>query len=324
MSTPSRPRGLGRGLDALLPINQLPPRPAPSSSAATSTSGTPRPGPVSETVPVAVVAPAEPAKPLTLFLCPLEKIVPCRTQPRQNFDPAALDELTASIQSHGVLEPLVIRRLPGEERFEIVAGERRWRAAQRAGLREVPVHVRDVNERAAFELALVENVQREDLNPIEFAEAIDRLTSEHSYTQESLAALLNKDRSTLANALRLLKLPKKVRAMVVSGQLSEGHARALLGAPDHANIEQLADKVVQRKLSVREIEALVRALKAKKAEEAGEGEGKKSPGVRDLELRLARRYGARCEVRDRKGSGEIVIRYGDLDELDRILAHLLP
>jgi ParB family chromosome partitioning protein len=276
-------------------------------------------------VPAAVVPPPAPAKPLTLFLCPLEKIVPCRTQPRQNFDPAALDELTASIQSHGVLEPLVVRRLPGEERFEIVAGERRWRAAQRAGLREVPVHVRDVNERAAFELALVENVQREDLNPIEFAEAIDRLTSEHAYTHESLAALLNKDRSTLANALRLLKLPKKVRAMVVSGQLSEGHARALLGAPDDANIEQLADKVVQRKLSVREIEALVRALKAKKnGEEAGEGEAKKSAGVRDLELRLARRYGARCEVRDRKGSGEIVIRYGDLDELDRILEHLLP
>ena len=313
MSTPSRPRGLGRGLDALLPLNN---QPAPAT--------TPRPGPVSEMVPVAApVAPAAPARPLTLFLCPLEKIVPCRTQPRQNFDPAALDELTASIQSHGVLEPLVVRRLPGEERFEIVAGERRWRAAQRAGLREVPVHVRDVNERSAFELALVENVQREDLNPIEFAEAIDRLISEHSYTQESLAALLNKDRSTIANALRLLKLPKKVRAMVVSGQLSEGHARALLGAPDDANIEQLADKVVQRKLSVREIEALVRALKAKKNDEANGGEGK-SAGVRDLELRLARRYGTRCEVRDRKGSGEIVIRYGDLDELDRILEQLLP
>lgn len=311
MSTPSRPRGLGRGLDALLPLNNQP-------------ATTPRPAPVSEMVPAAPPAAVAPARPLTLFLCPLEKIVPCRSQPRQNFDAAALDELTASIQSHGVLEPLVVRRLPGEERFEIVAGERRWRAAQRAGLREVPVHVRDVNERSAFELALVENVQREDLNPIEFAEAIERLISEHSYTQESLAALLNKDRSTIANALRLLKLPKKVRAMVVSGQLSEGHARALLGAPDDANIEQLADKVVQRKLSVREIEALVRALKAKKnADETGGGEGK-SAGVRDLELRLARRYGTRCEVRDRKGSGEIVIRYGDLDELDRILEHLLP
>jgi len=314
MSTPSRPRGLGRGLDALLPLSQPPPPPANGRST-----------PVSEPAPAGTAA-AAPAKPQALFVCALEKIVPCRTQPRQNFDASALDDLTASIQSHGVLEPLVVRRLPGQDKFEIVAGERRWRAAQRAGLREVPVHVREVNEKAAFELALVENVQREDLNPIEFAEAIGRLMSEHSYTQESLAALLNKDRSTIANALRLLKLPEKVRAMVIAGQLSEGHARALLGAPDGAKLEQLAEKAVQRKLSVREIEALVKALKeAKGGKDASDASERKSPGVRDLELRLARRYGARCEVRDRKGSGgEIVIRYGDLDELDRILEHLLP
>jgi len=315
MSTPSRPRGLGRGLDALLPLSQPPPPPANGRS-----------NPVSEPAPAGTAAAATAAKPQTLFVCALEKIVPCRTQPRQNFDASALDDLTASIQSHGVLEPLVVRRLPGQDKFEIVAGERRWRAAQRAGLREVPVHVREVNEKAAFELALVENVQREDLNPIEFAEAIGRLMSEHSYTQESLAALLNKDRSTIANALRLLKLPEKVRAMVIAGQLSEGHARALLGAPDGAKLEQLAEKAVQRKLSVREIEALVKALKeAKGGKDASDASERKSPGVRDLELRLARRYGARCEVRDRKGSGgEIVIRYGDLDELDRILEHLLP
>ncbi|MEO8181750.1 MAG: ParB/RepB/Spo0J family partition protein, partial [Deltaproteobacteria bacterium] len=272
------------------------------------------------------VSASAPAKPTALFVCAIEKIVPCRTQPRQNFDASALDELTASVQAHGVLEPLVVRRLPGQDKFEIVAGERRWRAAQRAGLREVPVHVREVNEKAAFELALVENIQREDLNPIEFAEAIGRLVAEHSYTQDSLAALLNKDRSTLANALRLLKLPEKVRALVIAGQLSEGHARALLGAPDDAKLEQLADKAVQRKLSVRELEALVRALKTSKAGNgAPEGADAKSAGVRDLEMRLARRYGARCEVRDKKGKGgEIVIRYGDLDELDRLLEQLLP
>ena len=309
MSTPSRPRSLGRGLDALLPPLS---HPSPANG---------RPSPGSEGMPAAT-----PAKPTALFVCALERITPCRTQPRQNFDAAALDELTASIQAHGVLEPLVVRRLSGQDKFEIVAGERRWRAAQRAGLREVPVHVREVNEQTAFELALVENVQREDLNPIEFAEAIGRLVSEHNYTHESLAALLNKDRSTLANALRLLKLPEKVRALVVSGQLSEGHARALLGAPDDAKLEQLADRVVQRKLSVREIEAMVRALKAPKPSNgAADGADGKSAGVRDLELRLARRYGARCEVRDRKAKGgEIVIRYGDLDELDRILEQLLP
>ena len=297
---PARPRGLGRGLDALLPLNN-------------SLNGPP---------PAEAAAPAPPARNATLFMCAIEKIGPCRTQPRQHFDAAALDELTASIQAHGLLEPLVVRRLSGEDKFEIIAGERRWRAAQRAGLHDVPVYVREVNAQSAFELALVENVQREDLNPIEFAEALGKLIAEYSYTQESLATLLNRDRSTLANALRLLKLPEKVREYVINGQLSEGHARALLGAPDEASMTQLADKAVARKLSVRQIEALVRAAKA------GEGDGAKapapgkSPGVRDLEGRLTRRYGTRCELRDKEGKGEIIIQYSSLDELDRILEQM--
>jgi ParB family transcriptional regulator, chromosome partitioning protein len=291
MNKSARPRGLGRGLDALLPLN-----------------------PASE-------APGSGTKP-SLFLCAIERITPCKTQPRQHFDAAALDELTASIQSHGLLEPLVVRRVAGGDRFEIVAGERRWRAAQRAGLHEVPVHVREVSDQSAFELALVENVQREDLNPIELAEALGRLIAEYAYTQESLASLLNRDRSTLANALRLLKLPEKVRELVISGQLSEGHARALLGAPDEASMTQLADKAVARKLSVRQIEALVRAAKSEAAGNAPDAPEGKSPGVRDLEGRLARRYGTRCELRDHNGKGEIVIRYSDLDELDRILEQM--
>lgn len=299
MNKSVRPRGLGRGLDALLPLSQQqkPPEPA--------------------------APPSNGASKATLFVCGIEKIVPCRGQPRQHFDSAALDELTASIQLHGVLEPLVVRRLPGDERFEIVAGERRWRAAQRAGLHEVPVHVREATDQAAFELALVENVQREDLNPIEFAEALGRLIADYSYTQDSLASLLNRDRSTLANALRLLKLPDKVRQLVIEGQLTEGHARALLGAPDEASMTQLAEKAVARKLSVRQTEALVRALKsAPDAGAAPSGPESKSAGVRDLEGRLARRYGTRCEVRDKNGKGEIVIRYSDLDELDRILEQM--
>jgi ParB family transcriptional regulator, chromosome partitioning protein len=297
MNKSVRPRGLGRGLDALLPLSQhQPPLEPPAPNGASKA---------------------------TMFVCGVEKIAPCRTQPRKHFDSTALDELTASIQLHGVLEPLVVRRLPGDERFEIIAGERRWRAAQRAGLHEVPVFVREASEQSAFELALVENVQREDLNPIEFAEALGRLIAEYSYTQDSLASLLNRDRSTLANALRLLKLPDKVREMVIAGQLSEGHARALLGAPDEASMIQLAEKTVARKLSVRQTEAMVRALKASpdsgSAPAAPDG---KSAGVRDLEGRLARRYGTRCEVRDKSGKGEIVIRYSDLDELDRILEQM--
>jgi ParB family chromosome partitioning protein len=186
----------------------------------------------------------------------------------------------------------------------------------------VPVHLKNVTDQASFELALIENVQREDLNPIEFAEALGRLIADYGYTQESLAALLNRDRSTLANALRLLKLPDKVRSLVIQAQLSEGHARALLGAPDEKSLTQLADKAVHRKLSVRQTEALVRALKQGSAGDAEAPAGTKSPGVRDLETRLARHYGTRCEVKDRKGQGEIVIRYASLDELDRILERL--
>ncbi len=290
---PTKPRGLGRGLDALLPLTHNEP-PSQRSERA-----------------------------LSLFMCPIERIVPCRSQPRQQFEAAPLDELVASIQTHGILEPLVVRRLPGQERYEIVAGERRWRAAQRAGLHELPVHVKDVSEQNAFELALVENVQREDLNAIEFAEALGRLISDYGYTQESLATMLAKDRSTLANALRLLKLPEKVRNLVIGGQLSEGHARALLGAPDEARMVRLAEQAAHKKLSVRQTEALVRASKS--AAEAGgsaEAPAGKSAGVRDLEGRLARRYGTRCEVRDKKGKGEIVIQYSDLDELDRILEQM--
>ena len=171
------PRGLGRGLDALLPArSSTPPR----------TDGT---GYGENNV----------------FRCPLEKIQPQRAQPRRHFDSDALEELAGSIREHGLLEPLVVRRMPNTDRFEIIAGERRWRAAQKAGLREVLVVVRDVSSKDAFELALIENVQREDLDAIEFAEALQRLVDEHGYTQDSLAQRVGKDRSTIANALRLLE-----------------------------------------------------------------------------------------------------------------------
>jgi ParB family chromosome partitioning protein len=297
---PRKPlRGLGRGLDALLPVRMQP--------TATSTD---RPAPAYGEGNV--------------FMCALERIFPRRDQPRQHFDTGKIDELAQSIREHGVLEPLVVRKR-AEGEFEIVAGERRWRAAQRAGLREVMVVVRDVSTRDAFELALIENVQREDLDPIEFAEALDRLVREHGYTQERLAERVGKDRSSIANALRLLRLPKMVRERVVNGELSEGHARALLGAPNDDVLTDLADKVVKGRLSVRQTESLVRGTKAK----AGGGEtGDKSPkgksaNVRDIEGRLERRLGTRVELRDRDGAGEIVLKYASWDELDRLLEELL-
>ncbi len=294
MSSPKR--GLGRGLDALLSATQA--RPSSRESSASYGDN-------------------------NVFSCPLDKIVPQKGQPRQRIDDARLEDLTQSIREHGLIEPLVVRRR-GNDAFEIIAGERRWRAAQRAGLREVLVVVHDVSAQSAFELALIENVQREDLDPIEFAEALDRLIKEHGYTQETLAQRVGKDRSTIANALRLLRLPAAIRSKVVEGQLSEGHARALLGAPDERQLGQLADKVLRGRLSVRQTENLVRTAKSNKPGQKGTGaKAGKSASVRDLESRLERKLGARCEVRDRDGKGELIVRYANWDELDRILELIL-
>jgi ParB family transcriptional regulator, chromosome partitioning protein len=293
MADPKR-RALGRGLDALLPA-------APPSGSYGDKN---------------------------VFTCPLEKIVPQKGQPRQHFDPQKLDELAASIREHGLVEPLVVRRMAGGgDKLELVAGERRWRALQRAGVREALVVVKDVSAKEAFELAIIENVQHEDLNPIELAEAFDRLVREHGYTQEALAERLGKDRTTITNGPRLLKLPARVRTKVVAGELSEGHARALLGAGEAAVIEELTDKVLRGKLSVRATEALVRAHAQKAGKKKG-ADGKASPdgksaSVRDLEARLMRGLGTKVEVRDRGNKGEIAIPYADLDALDRIIDKLL-
>ena len=263
----------------------------------------------------------------SVFTCPLEKIVPQQGQPRQHFDAEKLDELARSITAHGLVEPLVVRRLPGAaDRFELVAGERRWRALQRAGMREALVVVKDLSAKDAFEVALIENVQRQDLNPIELAEAFERLVREHGYTQEALAERLGKDRTTIANALRLLRLPPRVRTRIIAGELSEGHGRALLGAGDAATIEALAERALRGKLSVRATEALVRQSAAgggKKPRAHGTSRpGDRTAAVRDLEARLTRSVGAKVEVRDRGGKGEVVIPYADLDALDRLIDRL--
>ena len=281
-------RALGRGLDALLPA-----------------------------------APVPTAGDKSVFSCAVEKISPQKGQPRRHFDVAALDDLAASIREHGILEPIVVRRV-GPDRFEIIAGERRWRASQKAGLREVLVIVKDVSPETAFELALIENVQREDLNAIELAEALGRLMKEHGYTQEKLAERIGKDRTTIANSLRLLKLPARVRDKVITGELSEGHARALLGAG--TAIDEIADKVLRGRLSVRATEEMVRKIKVKAERgEAGPAAStaEKSAGIRDLESRLTRALGTKVELRDTGNKGEIVIPYRDLDALDRVLDKLM-
>jgi ParB family transcriptional regulator, chromosome partitioning protein len=288
----NKPRGLGRGLDVLLPSSRVAAPAAPQAS-----------GPASGT---------------QAFLCPLERIVPNRGQPRKDFDETALGELAASIKEHGLIEPLVVRRI-ADDRFELIAGERRWRASQRAGLRDVFVVVKDVDDKKAYELALIENVQREDLNAIEFAGALRKLIDDYGHTQETLAVAVGKDRSTITNALRLLKLPARVCELVVKGELSEGHARALLGLPDDRSMIALGELAARKKFSVRQVEAEVRRLREAKPD----AKPAKSVSVKDLELRLARKLGTRCEVKDRDGKGELVIRYSNLDDLDRILEFLL-
>lgn len=262
----------------------------------------------------------------SVFSCAIERIVPQRGQPRQHFDATALEELTHSIREHGLLEPLVVRRVRHEgaqDKFELIAGERRWRASQKAGLKEVLVVVKDVSPQKAFELALIENVQRADLNPVELAEALDRLVKEHGFTQEALAKRLGKDRTTVTNSLRLLKLPPRVRTKIVTGELTEGHARALLGVDDAKRIEEIAEKVIRGKLNVRATEALVRG--AKKPAQKGDAEKAKAKAasVRDLEARLMRKLGTKVLVKDHGNRGEIVIPYADLDALDRVLDKLL-
>jgi ParB family chromosome partitioning protein len=292
--TPNKRRALGRGLAALIPGATAPPPPT------VATRGR------------------------DYFLCPIEEVARAPDQPRQTFDEASLAELAASIREQGVIQPLIVRQGDGGG-YMIIAGERRWRAAQRAGLRLIPVIVKEATPAQAFELALVENLQRDDLNPIEEAEAYRRLLEEFGYKQEELAQRVGKERSSVTNSLRLLRLPEAVRGMCASGQLSMGHARALLGCDSEAAILRLARAVAARGLSVRQTEEAVRRLRAGGKRGAKSGKGPEpSASVRDLESRLRRARGARVKVVQRSAqAGHLQIDYASLDELDRLLERLL-
>jgi len=252
----------------------------------------------------------------TLLMLPVEAIERNPKQPRKRFEEAKLEELAASIREHGIVEPILVRKEGAH--YRILAGERRWRAAQRAGLKEVPAVLREASEREAFELALVENLQRTDLNAIEEAEAYEVLLEEHGLTQEKIAERVGKDRSTVANALRLLKLPGDVRDLVRDGQLDMGHARALLGLEGVEAIRKLAQRAVREGLSVRATEALVRLLSMKG--EKRDPARAETPAIRALAQRLQRRLGARVRVVPKSAvAGKLEVEYTSLDELDGIL-----
>lgn len=253
---------------------------------------------------------------------------PSPYQPRKDIAAAELAELAESIKVSGILQPILARRVG--DRYEIVAGERRWRAAQQAGLHEVPVVVREVDDDERLELALVENIQRADLNPIEEARAYSQLLQLRGWTQDEMATRVGKDRSTIANALRLLRLPEKVQEMVREGQLSMGHARTLLGLEQEADIITLAREVVRAGLSVRATEQAVRkhntAAPKTAASEVDDEAQRRKIIVRELEDRLRRRLGVRVKLRPKgkgKGAGTLEIPYTSLDELDRVLKVIL-
>ena len=250
---------------------------------------------------------------------PLDLIQRGKYQPRRDMDPQALEELASSIRTQGVMQPIVVRPIEGN-RFEIIAGERRWRASQQAGKDTIPAMVKDVPDETAIAMALIENIQREDLTPIEEAVALQRLQQEFQLTQQQVADAVGKSRVSVANLLRLISLPEVIKTMLSHGDLEMGHARALLGLPDTQQVEG-ARHVVARGLTVRQTEALVRQWLSGKQEPAEPV--KADPDIARLEQRLAERLGSAVQIRHgKKGKGQLVIGYNSLDELQGVLAHI--
>jgi ParB family transcriptional regulator, chromosome partitioning protein len=280
--------GLGRGLDALLGIEMA--------GALTGSNQT-----------------------CEIKMLPIDLIQRSRFQPRFDIRPETLEALADSIRGQGIIQPILVRPLADSGRYEIIAGERRWRAAQMAGLHQVPAIVQEVPDRTALSLALIENIQREDLNPLEEAEALARLVNEFELTHQEVAEAVGRSRATVTNLLRLLELGEDVKRLVKAGDLEMGHARALL-ALEGPSQSKAAQQIVAQGLSVREAERLVqRLLNSTKARTLSE----RDPNTIRLEEHLALRLGASVAVRhDGKGKGTLVIRYNSLDELDGILAHI--
>ncbi len=285
---------LGRGLSALIPPTP-PPAPAPPAGATTST-------------------PAAPARPMEIDI---DRLTPNPRQPRTNIDEHTLEELAQSIRSHGVIQPILVR--PSGDRYEIVAGERRWRASQRAGLLKVPVVIREIADANLLQVALIENIQRDDLNPVEEAQAYRRLADELKMSQEAIASAVGKDRATVANYVRLLRLPIEVRNDLASNTLSMGHARALLALTDEIAQRKLAREVVSRQLSVRETEALVR----REVTPAPPAPPKAiDPNTRAAEEQLKLALGTRTRIIRKGRGGRIEIDFTSEDELHRLFERL--
>jgi len=286
----ARKRGLGRGLDALLGAAE------PAAKDGGDALGANQ-----------------------LKVLPVDMIQRGKYQPRRDMEPESLQELADSIKVQGVMQPIIIRPI-SDKKYEIVAGERRWRATQLAGLDDIPVIIKNVSDEAAIAMALIENIQREDLNPIEEAASLARLQNEFDLTQQEVATAVGKSRSTVANLLRLMTLQEDVRKLLEHGDLEMGHARALLALSD-AEQSQGARIVVARGLSVRQTEAWVRNLLQNRGKPAAEK--KIDPNIRQLQDDLSQKIGAKVQINhSAKGKGKLVLSYNSLDELDGILSHI--
>lgn len=252
---------------------------------------------------------------------PIDLIRANPRNPRRLFREEDLEELSHSIRQHGMIQPVVVRPQPGGGNgYELIAGERRWRAAQRAGVHEIPVVIQEVSDKEAMEIAIIENVQRQDLNPLEEALGYDQLIAEFDYTQADLAAVIGKSRSHVANTLRLLKLPEPVKRYLEDGALTAGHARALVTAPDP---ETLARRIVEEGLTVRAAEAMAQQAVAQPSGRAKPVRAEKDADTRALEKRLADALGLDVEIRHKaSGAGEIRVRYATLEQLDEIVRRL--
>ena len=252
---------------------------------------------------------------------PISKVEPNEHQPRENFDGEKLDALAESIRSHGVIQPITVRRLEGDH-YQIIAGERRWRAARMAGLSELPARIVDADDRESMVLALVENLQREDLNPVEQARGLRRLLEEYGCTQESAAELVGCSRPAITNALRLLSLPEPVLAMLEDGRLSAGHGRALLALGEEKRIQAAAEEVLRQELSVRQTEALVKKLLAPEKKAAPKRDD--AIYVKALEERLTGRFNRKVHIVSGPRKGRLEIEYYGNEDLDALIRALDP
>jgi ParB family chromosome partitioning protein len=283
-------KALGRGLGALIPSRPAAEAPTPAAS----------PG-------------------AGLAMIPIGEISPNPYQPRKTFNEASIEELARSVREHGIVQPLVVTKT-GDHKYRLIAGERRFRAAQKAGLEQVPVVVKEtMTDSDVLQVALIENIQREDLNPIEEAYAYHQLHEEFGLTQEEISKRVGKERSTVANFLRLVKLPDSVKKLLAAGQLSMGHARAILAVESSKKQEQLAERVVKRNLNVRQTEMLA----AESSPKAEQPEKEKDVFTRDAEERLARALRSKVEIDRKRRGGVIHIRFGSEDELIRLVEELM-